>query len=167
RGSRRRRDLHSFPTRRSSDLAARLHGDVRLHGRRQVRLGTADSHSVLAAGAGRICAMRAWAVLAVCCAASLGAEAATFVRLQSQPGDPTLDGPQRLEYDDPGTGFYSFTVTPNAAGGVDFTRAPNCGSTVCAPGSDYTAVQFAPVGGQPFGVGTYPSAQRYSNTPAS
>ena len=111
--------------------------------------------------------MRAWAVLAVCCAASLGAEAATFVRLQSQPGDPTLDGPQRLEYDDPGTGFYSFTVTPNAAGGVDFTRAPKCGSTVCAPGSDYTAVQFAPVGGQPFGVGTYPSAQRYSNTPAS
>src|SRR5258708_10991502 len=109
----------------------------------------------------------AWGGVGVCVAGSLGAEAATSVRLQSQPGDPTLDGAQKIEYDEPGTGFYSFTVTPNSAGGVDFLRAPKCGSTVCAPSSDYVAVQFAPIGGQPFGVGTYQSVQRYTSTPAS
>jgi len=110
--------------------------------------------------------MRTWAALAVCVAASLGAEAATFVRLQSQPGDPTLDGAQQVEYDAPGNGFYSFSVIPNTAGGVDFIRQPNC-SQNCSSTSDFTAVQFAPVAGNVFAPGTYASAQRYSRNGTS
>src|SRR5258708_13344823 len=103
----------------------------------------------------------AWGGVGVCVAGSLGAEAATFVRLQSQPGDPTLDGAQKIEYDEPGTGFYSFTVTPNPAGGVDFLRAPKCGSTVCPPSSDYAAVQFPPIAAPPFCPVTYHSVPPY------
>jgi hypothetical protein len=110
--------------------------------------------------------MRTWAALAVCVAASLGAEAATFVRLQSQPGDPTLGGAQQVEYDAPGTGFYSFSVIPNTAGGVDFIRQPNC-SQNCTSTSDVTAVQFAPAAGNVFAPGTYASAQRYSRNGTS
>ena len=71
--------------------------------------------------------MRALAGVIAGCALGLAAQAATFVHLQSQPGDPTAGGAQRLEYDGArtqanGTKTYSMTVTPNAAGGVDFLQ---------------------------------------------
>ena len=81
-----------------------------------------------------------------------------------QPGDPTGGGFQRVEHDD--TKTYVFTVTPNAAGGVDFLRRLPCGE-FCFSDSDFTNIQFAPAAGQPFGVGTYSQAQRYSRTPGS
>ncbi len=115
----------------------------------------------------RIDPMRTWAILAVCLATGLSAEAATFVRLQSQPGDPTLDGAQRLEIFDTPNISYTVTVTPNAAGGVDWIRAQKCVSTVCSPSSDSTVVQLAPAAGQAFATGTYASVQRYSNAAGS
>ena len=115
----------------------------------------------------RIAAMRTFVAIAFFLSAGLSAEAATFVRLQSQPGDPTLDGAQRLEYVDPGTGFYSFSVVANTAGGVDFIREPACRASSCSSTSDITAVNFAPIAGQVFGVGSYESVQRYSRNGGS
>jgi len=58
------------------------------------------------------------------------------------------------------------TVTPNAAGGVDFLRTMPCGE-FCFNNGDFTNIQFAPAAGQPFGVGTYSQAQPFSKTPGA
>ena len=105
--------------------------------------------------------MRSWVAFVACAVVSVAAHAETSVRLQSQPGDPTLDGLQHVEYIQPGTGFYSVSVVPNTAGGVDFIREPPCRASSCASTSDITIVEFAPAAGQVFGVGTYASAQRF------
>jgi hypothetical protein len=115
--------------------------------------------------------MRALAGVFAGCALGLAAQAATFVQLQSQPGDPTAGGAQHLEYDGArtetnGTKTYVMTVTPNAAGGVDFLRTLPCGE-FCFNNGDFTSIQFAPAAGQSFGVGTYSQAQRFSKTPGS
>ena len=103
--------------------------------------------------------MRFGGALLAVCFASLTTEAATFVRLQSQPGDSTAGGGQRIEYLDPKA--YSMTVVPNSAGGVDFIRQLPCPS-ICASTPDTTQVQFAPAAGQAFVAGTYSSAQRFT-----
>jgi hypothetical protein len=95
---------------------------------------------------------------------AFAAEAATFVRMQSLPGDPSGAGVQRIEHGD--ASVFSFTVKPNAAGGVDFVRVAPC-NPICYPTADFTEVRFAPAAGQAFGVGTYSNAQIYSPTPAS
>jgi hypothetical protein len=60
------------------------------------------------------------------------------------------------------------TVTPNAAGGLDFIRTLPCRPPLCfSNNNDFTNIQFAPAAGQSFGVGTYSQAQRYSKTPGS
>src|SRR5690349_1360809 len=112
----------------------------------------------------RIPAMRSFLALLACLLLAVTAEAATFVRMQSQPGDPTGGGSQRIEVSD--TFSYNFSVKPNAAGGVDFVRVRPC-NPVCYPTSDFTEVRFAPAAGQTFGVGTYADAQLYSPTPGS
>ena len=116
--------------------------------------------------------MRVLTGVFVGCALSFATQAATFVNLQSQPGDPTLGGAQRVEYDlhleADQTVKYVMTVTPNEAGGVDFLRALPCiPGQLCASNNDFTHIQFAPAAGQTFGVGTYSQAQRYSKTPGS
>ncbi|HSW84049.1 MAG TPA: hypothetical protein VLH12_11270, partial [Usitatibacter sp.] len=95
------------------------------------------------------------------------------MHLQSVPGDPTAGGGQRLEYDGATTDvnankIYSMTVTPNAAGGLDFVRTLPCRAPLCfSNNNDFTNIRFAPAAGQSFGVGTYSQAQRYSKTPGS
>jgi hypothetical protein len=93
--------------------------------------------------------MRFLAGVLAACALSLAAQAATFVHLQSVPGDPTAGGGQRLEYDGAstetdGTKTYAMTVTPNAAGGVDFVRTLPCRPPLCfSNNNDFTNIQFA------------------------
>ncbi len=109
--------------------------------------------------------MRFGGALLAFCLASFAAQAATYVRLQSQPGDPTGDGEQRVEYTaDPSA--YSMTVVPNAAGGVDFLRTLPC-KPVCPSSSDYTSIEFAPAAGQAFVAGSYAGVQKFSRTPGS
>ena len=86
--------------------------------------------------------------------------AATFLRVISEPGDDTLHGRQRLEYD-PSSG-YTLTATTNPAGGVDFLRYRPC-SGACLGVIDDDWFRFAPAAGQTFDVGRYTNARFYSN----
>jgi hypothetical protein len=109
--------------------------------------------------------MRFRGVLLAFCLASLAAEAATYIRLQSQPGDPTGAGEQRVEYT-VDQKAYSIAVVPNAAGGVDFLRTLPC-QPVCPSTADHTSIQFAPAAGQSFVPGTYSAVQKFSRNPGS
>jgi hypothetical protein len=105
--------------------------------------------------------MRAIASFLACFALAFAAQAATFVRLQSQPGDPTAAGGQLILHD-VSDGF-AYTVRDNAAGGVDFVRVVFC-NPICYPSQDFTEIRFAPATSQSFGVGTYANAELFSPT---
>ena len=105
--------------------------------------------------------MRSTAAFLACFVLAFAAQAATFVRLQSQPGDPTAAGAQLVEHD--ASDHFSYTVKPNTAGGVDFVRVTPC-NPICYPSPDFTEIRFAPATNQSFGVGTYTNAELYSST---
>src|SRR5258706_15914011 len=98
----------------------------------------------------------------VVCTAMFSAHGATFLRLQSQPGDLYSWGGQQFEYREGDGGSYAIQAD---AGTLVFYRYLPC--TACVEDLWEPEVHFAAPTGQTLGVGRYQSVQRFPGSPTS